>query len=125
MDMMDIEATISTPAMRFDPSAGTLEMSGESYPENSFEFYAPLISLLKTGIGELKGLRVVIKISYMNSSSVKCMLEILDILKDNAARGMGIVIDWYYDRENSRALELAEEFREEVELPFNILPLEG
>ncbi len=125
MDMMDNEATISTPAMRFDPSAGTLEMSGESYPENSFEFYAPLISLLETGMRELKSLRVAIKISYMNSSSVKCMLEILDILKDNAARGMEIVIDWYYDRENSRALELAEEFREEVELPFNILPLEG
>lgn len=125
MNIIEIAETVSSPGIRFDVTGETLELSGESYPENSFEFYAPLISRLKESLPEMRGLQVSIKISYMNSSSVKCMLDILDILKDSAARGKKIVINWYYDTENSRALELAEEFREEVELAFNILPLKG
>lgn len=125
MEMLDIEATISTPKVRFDASAGKLEISGESYPENSFEFYRPLLVSLKEHMVEMDPFQADIKIIYMNSSSVKCMLDIIDIMNGSAAEGRKMSINWFYDKENPRALELAEEFQEEVELEFNIIPVEG
>ncbi len=121
MEVLDIAETLSTPKILYDAPAGTLELSGESYPENSFEFYMPLMSWLEKNLGEIGSLRVDVKLSYMNSSSVKCMLDILDILKEKASRGAQVSIRWYYDRGNSRALELAEEFGEDVGLPFTIV----
>ncbi|MCE5335521.1 MAG: DUF1987 domain-containing protein [Desulfobacteraceae bacterium] len=125
MEKLDLAATLSTPKICYCASSGILELSGESYPENSFEFYAPLISWLRQNLETLQSLQVNVNMTYMNSSSVKCILDILDILKESAARGRRISINWFYDRENSRALELAEEFGENLELPFNIIPTGG
>ena len=125
MEMLDIEATRSTPKIRFDATIGKLEISGESYPENSFEFYGPLLTSLKEHMVRMDPFQADIKMIYMNSSSIKCMLDIIDIMNGSAAEGRRMSINWFYDKENPRALELAEEFREEVELEFNIIPLEG
>ncbi|GLI33137.1 biofilm regulation phosphoprotein SiaC [Desulforhabdus amnigena] len=125
MEVLNVQPTTSTPAIRSDLSAGILELSGESYPENSFEFYTPVLSWLQEYLEESESLQLDIKVIYMNSSSIKCMLDMLDMLGNAAARGKEIVINWYYDRENSRALDLAEDFREDVKLPFNIIPVEG
>lgn len=59
----------------------------------------------------------------MNSSSTKCLLDILDILNDAFKAGIDVSVDWFYEKDNSRALDLAEEFQEDLDLPFEILPL--
>ena len=41
MDNLKIESTQSTPSIVADARAGTLEMRGDSYPENSFELFSP------------------------------------------------------------------------------------
>ena len=35
-----------------------------------------------------------------------------------------ITINWHYDIDNDSARECGEEFKEDVKLPFNILPIE-
>jgi hypothetical protein len=120
MNPLNLEATRSTPLIRFDREESTLLISGESYPENSFEFYAPVIAWVQVALTQLDRFRLTLSISYMNSSSVKCLLDLLDLLEEGRARGMTPEITWYYDPENPRALDLAEEFQEEVSLPFTI-----
>jgi hypothetical protein len=122
--MIAIEATKSSPRVVYDGEAEVLEISGESYPENSFEFFAPLFDWLQEQLPRLRRLVFRVHIRYMNSSSTKCMLDILDILSERAAEGADISVRWYYDAGNDRALDLAEEFREDLEIPFEILPLE-
>ncbi|MBV5330213.1 MAG: SiaC family regulatory phosphoprotein, partial [Chlorobium sp.] len=61
---------------------------------------------------------------YMNSSSTKCTLDIMDILEDAHERGVKTSIIWRYDRENSRSYEMAEDFREEVTFSFEIEALD-
>jgi hypothetical protein len=56
----------------------------------------------------------------MNSSSIKCMLDILDALEAAHKEGKAVSVNWIYDPENPRALDLAEEFRSEVTLPFTM-----
>ena len=121
MHTLDIQQSTSTPRIFFDASERILLISGESYPENSFEFYAPIGAWLKAYLAEEKVLNLDINVSYLNSSSTKCMLDLLDVLEDAHLNGAAISLVWRYDAENSRSLDLAQEFQEEVTLPFEIL----
>ncbi len=123
--MLDIKASASTPSIVWDEETRTLSMTGESYPENSFSFYAPVFEWLNGALETLPVFRFRVRISYMNSSSTKCMLDILDILCDAAERGCDVRVTWLYDADNDRALDLAEEFREDIEIPFEIVPVGG
>lgn len=124
MEPLEILQTPSTPLVRFNSDTNTLSIVGESYPENSFDFYAPVISWLTSALTQLPELILDITITYMNSSSTKCTLDLMDLMEDAHARGVKTAIMWRYDRENPRSYELAEDFREEVTFTFEIIPLE-
>ncbi|QEM69299.1 DUF1987 domain-containing protein [Geobacter sp. FeAm09] len=121
MNMLDMPQSSSTPLIRFDLAERKMRISGESYPENSFGFYAPVFDWVKEYLAGADELHLDIDISYMNSSSTKCVLDLLDLLEDAHARGAKVDIVWRYDTENPRSLDLAEEFQEEVTLPFSIV----
>lgn len=125
MEPLDIQQTPTTPLISFDPGTSTLRIAGESYPENSFDFYAPVISWLSASLRQLTRLTLDITITYMNSSSTKCTFDLLDIMEEAYERGVSTTIVWRYDHENPRSYELAEDFREEVSFPFEIVPLES
>jgi hypothetical protein len=124
MKPINIDMTASSPMIRFAPETATLRIEGESYPENSFEFYEPVLNWLKEALTSLTSLRLEINVSYMNSSSTKCMLDLLDAMEDASSRGVGMTAVWLYDPDNPRALDLAEEFREEVSFEFTVVPVE-
>lgn len=124
MESLHIEGTKSSPQIAFDHSTGVLSMSGESYPENSFEFYQPVLSWISRFLTVHAGpVTFNIHISYLNTGSTKCLMDILDLLEEGFLVGGRITVNWYCDEENDRAMETAEEFREEVSLPFNIIPV--
>jgi len=124
METLHIEGTKSSPEILFDHATGVLSMSGESYPENSFEYYNPVISWLSRFLKAHTGpVTYNIHLSYLNTGSTKCMMDILDLLEEFFLVGGQITVNWYCDEENDRALETAEEFKEEVTLPFTIIPV--
>jgi hypothetical protein len=124
MEFITIAPTSSTPLISYNPTTTTLCIVGESYPENSFDFYAPVISWLKRSLAELSSLTLDIAVTYMNSSSTKCAFDILDVLEEGYERGVKTDIIWRYDRDNPRSYEMAEDFREEVTFPFEIEAIE-
>ena len=123
MDDLELASTTSTPSVRFFSESGLLELNGESYPENSFDFYKPLLDWVREFLETSSvSVRFKIGLTYMNTSSIKSMMDLLDLLEDAHATGREVTVTWYYDEENDRALEMAEEFREEVTLPFFLVP---
>ncbi len=120
MEPLDILPTSSTPLINFEQTTNTLKIIGESYPENSFDFYAPVVNWLKTTLLELQDITLDFAVTYMNSSSTKCAFDIFDVLEDASMRGVKCNIIWRYDKENPRSYEMAEDFREEVSFPFDI-----
>jgi len=122
--MLHIEATKYSPSIHYHEDRAILEISGESHPENSFVFFKPVFDWLRTELPGLERLTLVLHIAYMNSSSTKCMLDVLDMLDERFITGADIRVRWYYDAGNERAADLAEEFQEDMSMPFEILPLE-
>lgn len=119
--VLKIEGTRSSPRVEGDPAAGLLRLSGDSYPENTFEFYAPLMDWLRRAIEEGEGpLRLEIALSYLNTGSIKSMMDMLDLLEEAHEAKRQVAVVWRCDAEDERAIELAEELLEDLTLPYEI-----
>lgn len=120
-----IEQTKATPLVDFNLEKNILSLKGESYPENAFKFYEPILNWLDEFLEQLKTkdlLIIEIRMSYFNTSSSKCIIMMLDKFEDAIKDGKDIVVNWYYDEENDSELECAEEFKEFVDFEFNLIP---
>ena len=124
MNPLNIEATNNTPAINFNPKSSSLEIKGDSYPENSFTFYTPILELIEEFI-QTKPQMFICKFQliYFNSSTSKVLYDLLDML-DDAKDDINIKIDWNYDKKNYSAQESGEEFKEDYEdLNFNLIAI--
>ena len=120
-----LAATKSTPTVLAtavpDVSHGLLEMRGDSYPENSFEFFTPIFKWVEELLSQPDAsLRMELHLLYLNTSSVKAMMDVFDLLEDAHEEGKNVSVAWYYDNDNERIAELAEEFKEDCSFPFAI-----
>jgi hypothetical protein len=121
MDNLKIDSTQSTPSIHADAKAGTVEMRGDSYPENSFELFSPAMKWIENYLGDAnRPLTLNLHLLYLNTSSVKAMMDIFDILEEAHKSGRKVAVNWYYDEQNERVAELAEEFKEDCSFPFQI-----
>ena len=137
MENLNIEATKYTPEIIFDKS-GKLSIKGKSYPENTFEFYAPVMGWIKLYflIDSLpkvhfvtdempKALTLDMEIIYFNSSSSKWFFDLFDIF-DEHKESFDISINWLYDEDNESAREAGEDFIEDFEnLNIKLVPKQG
>jgi len=123
---IDIPATQSTPEIHADWQAGTLFMKGDSYPENTFDLFDQVIRWVEALLSETDTrLDVDLHLVYLNTSSIRAMIDMLDLLESAHGNGRSLGLRWYYDTRNRRVAELAEEFQEDYSFSFDILPLEG
>ena len=125
MEKLFIEATRGTPQINFDVDKKILKLEGQSYPENAFKFYEPVFNWIDEYIQQFKTqeLKVEISLRYANTSSSKCILMILDKFEAAFIQGLPLSLDWYCDLENESELETAEEFKEDISFPFNIISI--
>jgi len=122
MEKLSFKADVSSPSVEFDPVTGLLQIGGESYPENSFEFYAPVIAWLRGFLAETKGaVKLRVSLSYLNTSSTKCMIDMLDDLEAAHSRGLPVEVEWLYDEDNERAKDTIDEFKEDFTMPFAVI----
>jgi hypothetical protein len=118
---INVPASQSTPAIQADWQEGVLKMQGDSYPENAFELFGEIIQWVEDYLAHSADpLRVKLQLLYLNTSSIKAMMDIFDLLEDAHAKGCAVSVTWHYDKRNERLAELAEEFKEDCTFPFLI-----
>ncbi|MEA1917929.1 MAG: DUF1987 domain-containing protein [Campylobacterota bacterium] len=116
MENLNFEETKYTPLIELNAQSGVIALTGKSYPENTFEFYKPMMEWLENYFdGNAKDVTVVnMEIIYFNSSSSKLFFDFFDLL-DEAKDDNKIEINWIYDEENESAEEAGEDFIEDFE----------
>ena len=120
-----IEGTATTPAVMFNPETGVLEIKGRSIPENSLDFYRPIVEWLKAySLSPQKNTQVNIQFEYFNTSSSKCLYDIFHKLQLIADSGNSVMINWFYEQDDEDMMEAGEDFEDILKIPFTFIEIE-
>ena len=121
---LSVPGSQSSPSIRADWKAGVVVMSGESYPENSFELYDQLIQWIESYLTTANhSLTLELHLNYLNTSSIRFMIDIFDLLQTAFDEGKEVLVQWMFDDRNPRSAELGSEFKEDYTFPFLILSI--
>ena len=111
------------PSVSFDAETGVCEISGESYLDNTSEFYDRLFSWLDQYIKEVKKpITFSFKLTYFNTSSSKKILYIMLKLKEFIDQGGEVTANWYYDKNDIEMEEDIEDLMMIAKLDVNMVP---
>ena len=121
--LLKIGGTEDTPEIMFNQEKNEFTISGRSLPEDVTSFYAPVFEWLNEFTENPCDNAVFkFKLEYFNTASSKIILDILMrleelVLSDNANG----TVEWHYSEADDDMLEAGEEYKELVELPFNLV----
>ena len=122
MERIVIEGTPKTPTINFDMATGMLEIRGRSIPENSIEFYKPLVEHLERYAGKPQAnTNVNIQLEYFNTSSSKCILDVFKKLEGINKGGSAVTINWHYEEDDEDMLEAGEDYQAIINVPFKMI----
>lgn len=125
MDNIIIEGTPKTPSVNFNYEKGAIEIKGRSIPENSIEFYKPMVDWIeKYGEKPQKKTEVNIQLEYFNTSSSKCILDVFKKLEAIYKQDYDVVINWYYEEDDEDMLEAGEDYQSIIRVPFKMMEIE-
>ncbi len=124
MEPISIEGTAKTPTVKFDSQSGVMEIKGRSIPENSIEFYKPLVDWLDEYAKSPKDLtQVNIQLEYFNTSSSKCILDVFKKLENIHKGKSEVIINWYYEEDDEDMLEAGEDYESIIRVPFKMIEI--
>ncbi len=113
------------PTVDFKAEEGHCIISGESFLEDTVEFYDPLVQWLEEYTTTIKkAITFEIKLTYFNTSTSRSLLDLLNVLKDFEEDGGQITINWYYDEDDIDMEEDIEDYMLDTDLDINMIPFE-
>ncbi|WP_422375757.1 DUF1987 domain-containing protein [Roseibium sp.] len=110
-----IDETPRSPRVELDPDTGHLALTGESYPEDASAFYGPILQNVASYLATTTDapLTVDMRFIYFNSSSAKAIMNLFQMLEENAEGGRPVTVNWFYDPDDDLMAEMGEDFAED------------
>ena len=125
LDNLEIKGekgTYFVPHVKFDAETGVCILEGESYLEDTWDFYKRLVDWLRSYAESGRSIKFNFKLTYFNTSSSKGILEVLEFLKEYEDMGGVLELMWYYPKDDEDILEEAEDFIEDTQLKMELIP---
>ncbi len=124
MEPLILEGSPKTPHVRFDNTTGLLELRGRSIPENSIDFYKPLIDWIdKYGRNACPKTALHVQLEYFNTSSSKCILDVFKKLEPIRSAGNEVTVLWHYEADDEDMLEAGEDYSGIINIPFKMIQI--
>jgi hypothetical protein len=124
MSILEIPAKEAAPYVRFDEDKGTLQIKGKSYDDDVVMLFTMLRSKIKAfGEKNPEKLDINIYLKYFNTSSSKCLFDLLMELKNIEDNGTKLNITWNYVEGDEEMGEEIEDFRDSLDMEFDIEPI--
>ena len=125
MNSYTLTPTPKTPRLYFNGQNGEFEISGRSIPENSIEFYKPLLEWLDKYIESPSDETTLsVNLEYFNTSSSKCLVEILRRL-ERVHEVKPVTVKWHYEEEDEDMMESGEDFKKIIKVPIELVVVKG
>lgn len=123
MKSLFISEKYYTPQISFDIESSLFEIIGESFSEYSMDFYEPILHWLETYTQQHSQTIIFnFKVSYFNTSSSRRFYEILKTLDNYHKSTKGyVMVNWYASPDDLDMIESGEDFKEDFDMPFEIV----
>lgn len=121
MENYTLTPTPKTPRIYFNSETGEFEISGRSIPENSIEFYRPLMEWLDQYVqNPHSDTKLTINLEYFNTSSSKCLVEIFRKLEKTLETSKAKIL-WHYEEEDEDMMESGEDYQKIIKVPIELI----
>ena len=112
--------TYFTPSIDFDAETGECKIEGESYLENTFNFYEELgnwfVAYYASGGGKI---HLQFKLTYFNTSSSRAILDLLMLVKNKKPDSANLRVSWLYpDPDEGEVYIEGEDLESDTGIPF-------
>ena len=119
MEDLIISGTTKTPEVAFLVLDKKLTLTGRSIPENSIQFYEPLLNWANDFCSSNPGqIEVHVKLEYFNTSSSKCLMDLLKRIENCECDAE---VYWYFEEEDEDMQEAGEDYAAIIQLPFKLV----
>lgn len=124
METLELQAKNNTPYINFDATTGIMVMKGRSTPENSVEYYEPITNWVLNYI-QTPAANTIIKVQfeYFNTSSSKCILDVLKKFAEIHKAGKSAKVEWYFEEDDEDMKEAGEDYGDIVKMPFEVIEI--
>ena len=113
--------TLTTPEIAFLTN-GEFMITGSSRPENPHAFYNPLLEWLEKFLKtKPEKINLVMEVEYLNSSSVKILVQLLRTIIENADKNTQVSFTWKYDHEDLDSYDQGKGFEKITGFPIKII----
>src|SRR4051812_2220587 len=114
MQAFKVQETDDSPRITLDKDNGIFEISGRSLPEDSAEFFNPILEWIADYAKAPNATTdFTFRLDYSNTASSKFIHEILQALE----KVKGVKVTWWYLEEDEDMEEAGKEFSEQVSIP--------
>ena len=122
---LQLEGTPKTPTVVFTAATGLLTLKGRSIPENSVDFYRPLVDWLDLYARAPQPSTILhMQLEYFNTSSSKCILDLFKRLEMIRSQGHDVVVHWHYEGDDEDMMEAGEDYQAIINIPFKMIQIE-
>ena len=124
MEPISRKGTPKTPSVEFDPDQGLLEIKGRSNPENTIDFYRPLVQWVdEYAQNPVEKTTVNVHLEHFNTSSSKSILEVFRALKPIKEKDKDVVVNWFYEGDDEDIQEAGKNYESITGLPFRMVEI--
>ena len=126
MDVLKYKPQGLKPGIILDIDNDEFRVYGKSCPENVVEFYQPVLDWLDEYKDHaLEKTVFEFRLQYYNTASSKVLFVIMQKLESVYESGKDVLIKWCYPEEDEALEEAGEEYDDLIDVPFELIPLQG
>ncbi|MFO8233961.1 MAG: DUF1987 domain-containing protein [Bacteroidales bacterium] len=119
---MQVEGTEHTPDVILDEEQGLISLRGYSLPENTGNFYYPILEWLTNYLNKAPEVTTVkFDLEYFNSSSFKMLLELIQLISNLKEKGKQLNITWSYQQGDDDILDSGRQLEELLGIEFEYI----
>jgi response regulator RpfG family c-di-GMP phosphodiesterase len=122
MNYIETPVTVETPAVKFYPDRGYIEITGRSTSENATKFYRPLIEGIEKYLFKpVSPTLVHIQFEYFNTATAKCIMELLKKLESLPKKGIKVEVNWYYKTDEQAMYHAGMDYKSILNVDFKLV----
>lgn len=105
-----LKAERTTPQVSIDDQLDEMYFKGRCSPEMAIYFFQPIEEAIDRYFDQgKKSLKAHFSLEYINTSSTKCIINLMRKLDKRVRKGQKIEIFWYYEEEDEDMMETGED----------------